>query len=200
MKKCSKCGELKDFNMFYKSKASKDGRRPDCKACHEELRHEREKENPIMERCKRIGWSIITRTVTDIDKATNNCYKENNVTSKIGETGTEIGKYLYDNHYDEIKNFIDKGITPSVDRIDSTGDYEEGNIRIVSVRDNYLDGVKQAVKKTSKPLKAVDDDGNETIYKSVSEASRNIGIKRDTIIRNRDNGTRSRAGYMFYNI
>ena len=160
----------------------------------------REKENPVKNRCNRMAKGIIKRTVTEVDVASNKCYKDNNVTSKIGDTGVEIGQYLYDNHYDEIKSFIDKGITPSVDRIDSTGDYEEGNIRIVSFRENYLDGVKQAVKKTSKPLKAVDNDGNEKIYKSVSEASRDIGVKRDTIIRNRDNGTRSRAGYMFYSI
>ena len=33
MTTCSKCGELKPIHLFYKHKASKDGHRPDCKAC-----------------------------------------------------------------------------------------------------------------------------------------------------------------------
>lgn len=200
MKNCSICKVSKDLSEFYKMKSSKDGHRPDCKTCHEEKRVKWEKDNPVKNRCNRIAEGIIKRTVTDVNVIANKCYKENSVISKIGDTGAEISQYLYENHYDEIKSLIDKGITPSVDRIDSTGDYEGGNIRIVSVRENYLDGVRQAVKKTSKPLRAVDKDGNERVYKSVSEASRDIGVKRDTIIRNRDNGTMSRAGYMFYNI
>lgn len=32
-KRCSKCGEEKALDEFYRHKASKDGRRPDCKTC-----------------------------------------------------------------------------------------------------------------------------------------------------------------------
>lgn len=38
MKRCSKCGELKDLEAFYRARANPDGRRPDCKACFDARR------------------------------------------------------------------------------------------------------------------------------------------------------------------
>ena len=32
-KRCSKCGEVKPLNEYYKEKGCRDGHRPDCKAC-----------------------------------------------------------------------------------------------------------------------------------------------------------------------
>lgn len=46
MKKCSKCGHLKPFEMFYKMEGMKDGYRNDCKACNLAAKHERYRRNP----------------------------------------------------------------------------------------------------------------------------------------------------------
>ncbi len=45
-KKCSKCGELKSINDFYKDEARKDGHFSGCKKCEAEYRKERYKNNP----------------------------------------------------------------------------------------------------------------------------------------------------------
>jgi len=36
-KRCTKCGEVKPYEMFYRQRARKDGHRPDCKACRQVL-------------------------------------------------------------------------------------------------------------------------------------------------------------------
>ena len=174
-----------------------DGLRPSCKDCDRDWKVNYAKSNPVMDRCKRMGQGIIQRTVTEVNSPSNNTYKENNVKSEIGDTGVEIAEYLYSNFYDDILNLIKEGEKPSVDRIDSTKDYEEGNIRIISFRENSLDGIRNAVKKTSKETKVIYPNGDIRMFKSVSEASRELGIKRDTIIRNRDNDTETRNGYRF---
>lgn len=174
-----------------------DGIRPSCKDCDKKAREKYVKENPVMDRCKKMGQGIIKRTVTQVNMPSNNTYKENNIKSKIGGNSPEIAEYLYDNFYDDILNIIELGEKPTVDRVDSTKDYEEGNIRIVSFRENSLGGLKNAVKKTSKETKVIYPNGRVKTFKSVSEASRELGIKRDTIIRNRDNDTETRNGYRF---
>ena len=178
-------------------KDSWDGIRPSCKDCDKKAKEEYAKNNPVIDRCKKMGHGIIQRTVTQVNNPSNNTYKENNIKSKIGNTGVEIAEYLYSNFYDDILNLIKEGEKPTVDRIDSTKDYEEDNIRIVSFRENYLDGIKNAVKKTSKETKVIYPNGSVKMFKSVSEASRELGIKRDTIIRNRDNDTETINGYRF---
>lgn len=197
MKKCSKCGKEKNINEFYKMNTSKDGHRPDCKNCRRNWEKSFKKNNPVRHRCSAIGQGIISRTVTDVNESSNKCYKDNGVVSKIGNTGKEISDYLFANYYDEILRLIEKGDTPSLNRIDSSKNYEEGNIEIVTLRENYLDGVSNAVKKTSKAVKVIYKDDSEKIFKSVSEASRALKIKRDTIIRNRDNKTKDRKGRLF---
>ena len=197
MKVCSRCKEVKKKEQFFKMSDSWDGLRPSCKDCDRVWKVNYAKNNPVMDRCKRMGRGIIQRTVSDVDSPTNRTYKENNVKSKIGDTGVEIAEYLYSNFYDDILNLIKEGEKPSVDRIDSTKDYEEGNIRIISFRENSLDGIRNAVKKTSRETKVIYPNGDIRMFKSVSEASRELGIKRDTIIRNRDNGTETRNGFRF---
>lgn len=200
MKTCSKCGVEKSEDRFYRLSTSKDGRRPDCKDCSKKTKAEYENMHPVMSKCKQLGHAIITRTKTKVDHPSNKCYKENKVVSEIGDTGIEIAKYLYTNFYEEIETLINDGKTPSVDRIDSTKNYAKDNIRIVDFRENYLDGVANAVKKTSKQVKVCYPTGEEEIFDSVSVASRKLGIKRDTIIRNRDNRTTSRKGYTFHDV
>src|SRR5690349_21030626 len=46
MKPCSKCGELKSLAEFYRAAGTRDGHRPDCKACNLAAKHERYVANP----------------------------------------------------------------------------------------------------------------------------------------------------------
>jgi hypothetical protein len=46
MKKCSKCGELKDFSRFYRRKDSPSGLRNQCKNCHRDYIKKWKKEGP----------------------------------------------------------------------------------------------------------------------------------------------------------
>lgn len=197
MKNCSKCNIGKSLGEFHRLASSKDGRRPDCKACAKAAKEKYKKENPILYRCEQLGHGVISRTKTGVDRPSNNCYKENNIVSEIGNTGSEIAEYLYANFCEEIKCIIDEGGLPSLDRIDSKESYKEGNIRIVPFEDNYLDGVRNAVKKTSKRTRVTYPSGDTKLFKSVSEASRELKIKRDTIIRNRDNKTTTKKGLKF---
>ena len=196
-KQCSKCKVEKPLDEFYGMSSIKDGKRPSCKACDKKVKRTYATKHPVMERCKRMGRSIISRTVTDINNPKNKTYKENNIKSHIGNSGIEIAEYLYANFYDEIERMIEMGETPTVDRIDSARGYEKDNIQILSFKDNSLDGLSNAVKKTSKAIKVRFPDGSHRIFKSVSEASRELKLKRETIIRNRDNGTPTRFGLLF---
>ena len=200
MKECSKCHEIKSMDDFYRLNSKKDGRRPDCKDCNKKTKRKRKEANPIMHRCEKLGYGVIQRTVTEVDKVANRCYKENGIVSEIGSTGIEIAHYLYDNFYVEIKSLIDEGKLPSLDRIDSKENYKEGNIQIVDFKENYLDGLANAVKKTSKKVRVVSPDKTEKVYESVSEAARVLGKKRDTIINNRDKGTTTKDGYQFFDM
>lgn len=197
LKKCSKCEEVKSLDFFHKLKSSKDGHRPDCKDCCKKVKEKFARENPVRDKCNKLGNSIIGRTVTEIDKPNNKCYKDNNIVSEIGKTGKEISDYLYNNHYDEIEYLISIGKTPSVDRIDSSKNYSPSNIRIIDAYDNVVDGCMKAIEVTSKPIKAICLDGREIIFSSVSEASRELKIKRDTINRHIGKDTICKKIYKF---
>lgn len=199
-KTCTKCGATKPVDDFYRMSSKKDGRRPSCIECDRNAKRDYTKNHPVMDRCKKMGWYIVARTVTDIDNPRNKSYKEKGIKSHIGNTGTEIARYLYENFYDDIKKIAEDGEIPSVDRIDSLKGYEEGNIQIVSLKENSLDGIANAIKKTSKKVKVTFPDKTHKLFNSVSEASRELGLKRDTIIRNRDNGTKTRYGLKFENV
>lgn len=198
-KRCSKCNTHKSLTCFYKSSASSDGHRPECKDCHKLSKVEFAKRNPVKHKCNLMAGGILKRTVYDIDKSKNKSYKENNIKSEIGNTYTEISDYLFDNFYDEIKLLLDKGKNPSVDRIESSKNYSPDNIRIIELHDNVMMGVQNAIKKTSKPVKAIKD-GEITVYDSISHASRELNLKRDTILAHLDKGTICKKGYRFESI
>jgi hypothetical protein len=199
MKKCSKCGEVKDLASFHKLTSSKDGYRSDCKACCKKQREVFKIKNPVRDRTNKMATGILQRTIHDIDKDKNRCYKEHNVKSEIGTTYSEISNYLFDYFYNDIKILIDNGKIPSVDRIDSTGNYSPDNIRIIELMDNVMIGVENAIKKTSKQIKSIKD-YDVTVYDSISQASKELKIKRDTIYAHLDKGTLTRYGYKFESI
>jgi hypothetical protein len=199
MKKCSKCGEVKELASFHKLTSSKDGYRPDCKECCKKQRDERNNKDIVRYKADILGSGIMKRTKYDIDKPKNYCYKEHEVKCTIGNTPKEISNYLYENYYDQIKSLIDDGKTPSVDRINSNGNYDKDNIRIIDLSINSKLGVENAIKKTSKQIKSIKDN-QVVIHNSISQASKELKIKRDTIYAHLDKGTLTRYGYKFESI
>lgn len=197
-KVCSKCKKVKDLSDFYHMSTTKSGYRPDCKECCQNSKKEFRELNPVRDKCNRMGAGIIKRTVWEIDFPKNKTYKDKGIVSEIGSTSKEVSDFLYKTYFDEIGLYLSEGIEPSVDRIDPYGNYVESNIRIISLKDNIRLGLKNAVLKTSKSVRAVYPNGKENIFSSVSEASRELSKKRDTIISSRDRGVSTKDGYSFY--
>lgn len=56
-KACSKCGETKLLDDFYRNRASKDGRRPDCKDCHRAVTLVWERANAERRTKQRKEWA-----------------------------------------------------------------------------------------------------------------------------------------------
>lgn len=59
MKTCTKCGETKDFNEFYKLASSKDGHGYSCKECFGK-REKKLRKDPLMQLEKALRSSVIT--------------------------------------------------------------------------------------------------------------------------------------------
>lgn len=55
VKRCTKCGETKSLDMFYKGKMSKGGYRARCKACTMQSEAQREKHDLVEKRCTGCG-------------------------------------------------------------------------------------------------------------------------------------------------
>lgn len=194
---CSKCGEEKPLDLFYRHKKSKDGRRPDCKECSNKQKQSYKEQKPYEYYLVSMSNGILKRIKHDVHKPKNKAYKEKEIKNFIGETSEEIREYLHRNFEKEIKSLIDRGIIPSVDRINSNKHYEEGNIRIVPLEDNVKAGsLAGGMTKAKKVI--VTFPNNETkIYESVSECARQLNIDRRTVQRHIKNGTRTREGLTF---
>lgn len=193
MRKCSKCNEYKELLHYGKNRHSKDGLRPSCKACDKALRDEKKANDPIGHQISEMARGLLRR----VNKPTgrNKCYE--GVECRIGKTPIEVIQYLEVNFRRDIERLLAEGEIPSIDRIDSTGHYEHGNIRIITWYENSKMGAKNANYITSKEVIAYMPDGKELTFRSVSEASRELGVKRDTIINSAKKNKPSMKGILF---
>lgn len=187
-KLCTKCGAEKPLHDFYKSG---NGFRGKCKVCEKAEREARK--NTVYQKADNMASSIRKRLGNPTGN--NACYK--GVKCLLGDTHAEVREYILKHFAGDIASLLDKGETPSIDRIDPNGHYKHGNVRVISFTENSLLGARKGTLVTSKPVKAIAPDGTATVFTSVSEASRILNIKRDTIIKNRDNGTLTKRGYKF---
>lgn len=71
---------------------------------------------------------------------------------------------------------IERGEQPSIDRIDRLGNYEAGNLRIVTYRENVDARVPSRYK-----IKATTIDGDVATFNSISDAAKHTGSSRVTI-------------------
>lgn len=199
IKRCSKCGEAKGLVSFHKLKSSNDGHRPDCKDCCKKQREQKKFKDIVRYKTDIMGHSLFTRIKYNTDSPKNKSYKEKNIKIRIGETPKQVSDFLYDNYYDDIRILIDSGKTPSVDRIDSNKDYTPDNIRILEWNINVIEGAINASIMNSRKIKSIKDN-QIIVYGSISDASRELCMKRDTIYAHLDKGTSTRNGYKFESI
>ncbi len=140
---CSKCKQTKGRDKFYENKYKKNGLYSWCKECHvRETVRKRYRPNP-----KSIKGILLLRW-QGINNRHGETYRHVKVLiskKRFFEImdNDELKKLL---HEWEISGYNTKK-TPSVDRIDSKGHYEEGNIRWLTVSDNASLGAKGAPKK-----------------------------------------------------
>ena len=144
-----------------------------------------------------MATGIYKRTIYDVDYAKNRSYKNKNIKCLIGNTALEIAETLKCLFYEEIKLMIESGINPSVDRIDSFGNYEVGNLRIIPLEENVSLGSAVGTDVTRKPVTVMFPNGDIKNYSSISECARELSMRRGTIITHRDNRTKTRKGLSF---
>lgn len=83
-----------------------------------------------------------------------------------------------------IKEFYESNRTPSLDRIDSSGHYEIGNIRIIDRWQNSKDGSRAGCAATARPTVAIHKEkGLRIEAPSTADLARKLSIPRSWIVR-----------------
>ena len=192
MKTCIDCSVTKDLSAFSKHNI---GTRPECKTCEKARRDKRRAEDLFLATVNSMADGILKRTIHAIDSPKNRIYKERGIKSEIGSSRAVVRANLIKHFADDITRILRNGEKPSVDRIDNYGNYSVENIQIVTLSENL-----SRVDMTHKSVKVFAEiAGDVCEFKSISDAAKSIGVKRDTIYRHLNKGTRTKKGYAFYN-
>nr|BDD46333.1 hypothetical protein 2 [Micrococcaceae bacterium] len=178
VKKCSQCNEVKCIDNFtnYRDRKGELRKRSYCNDCRNNWRRERAKNFPIEHKIKQCAANLIRRLTVSSDKPANKSYKEKGIKSLIGSNTKEVYDYLYKHHYDDFKHLLDKGVVPSIDRIDSDKHYEPGNIRIISFEENSRLGREQSLKVCQKPIRITYEDGRIEEYAGAKDGAKKSSI------------------------
>ncbi|MED3649977.1 NUMOD1 domain-containing DNA-binding protein [Heyndrickxia sporothermodurans] len=150
-------------------------------------------QDPYLDTLNKLADNIIKRTISAIDRPKNRVYKERGIQCKIGNSRSEVREVLNKHYGEDIKRLMKKGLKPSVDRIDPFGHYELGNIQIIPLREN-LSRIKNP---RSVALKVTYPNGNTIVFDSISDASKYLNCKRDTIYHGIENPGINRKGLKF---
>lgn len=182
-KKCSLCKEVKESIHFHKKSDSKDGLHPYCKECSKIKVKERIERDPYTYRLNVMASTILKRLKYCHNEKYKHlkCYKDNNVKCFLGTTRQEIAETLHKYFEKDIKKLMSEGKTPSVDRINPTGNYELKNIRIIDYIENGKQGFINANNKRKKSIKVLYEDGKVEVFESIREAARKLNTTHSTI-------------------
>ena len=97
-------------------------------------------------------------------------------------------------NWTKIDQLYKSGKVPSIDRVDTLGDYTLSNLQILDLTDNIMKDAK------NKPIQVFDLKGNSFIYNSVNLASKHLKITAIGLIRVAQGKQRHthtfRAGYL----
>lgn len=135
---CSKCKVEKPFSEYHKRSANKNGLKGTCKECCSKGRRDwYRNQTQVEKQIRNIATNILHRTN---GTATKKYYFDKGIECRIGKNLTEIMDYLRENFAEDIQAMLDSGEQVSIDRIESKGHYEHGNLRIMEFGENALRG------------------------------------------------------------
>jgi len=125
MKKCKACNKKKSLDEFYRNHKMADGRLNTCKRCW--IDKDRSKEGHIQKM-----WNSMNSRVKN-----NPSYQE----FQISFTRKEFFGFVIGNEYEEmheawVNSGYERGLCPTVDRIDPYKGYSIENIQIITREDN----------------------------------------------------------------
>jgi len=173
MKKCTKCGELKPLDEFYKDNRKGDGLRYDCKVCNIKS----------VKKYHKTKNGLITLIY-------GNQIKHSTIKWNCSPTYSrkELKEWLYSQKlfhelYDDwVNSGYLKDLSPSCDRLDDYQGYSLCNIQLMTWKDNrrkghddILNGINNKQSKAVISLNPVT--GEQIEYYSMRQAERETGIK-----------------------
>lgn len=132
MKSCSKCGEWKLLTEFYKRKVCRDGLEGRCKACSQRRSKRWCRQNPVDYYCAMMAAQAKRRAAQKgIEFSLPPQYVKSIVTKNCPVLGTPF-------HWEYGHGLGYNASSPSLDRIDNSRGYVEGNVAIISRRANSI--------------------------------------------------------------
>ena len=134
-KMCPKCGHVKGRSEFCSNRANKDGLHVYCRPCHSENVAAAKRRNPSSEkrRMRRYyetprGRAVVLRTAAKRRKG-DGLFSVDWLESKIRAGRCEVTGIEFDLSRPESGS--QNPLAPSIDRIDSSLGYTEGNVQVV---------------------------------------------------------------------
>lgn len=133
-KKCSKCGDIKTINDFFKRKSNRDGLEGICKKCQEKQNTKWEQQNPIKMQTMYMTCAARNRAKNKgLEFNININYVRSLVVSRCPVFDVPLEWSCCRGRKSEpLPN------SPSLDRIDNSKGYIEGNVWIISHRANCV--------------------------------------------------------------
>jgi hypothetical protein len=194
MKKCTKCGEVKELSEFNRDKYRLDGRTPDCRICRRRIQAE----------YYHTKDGLVTRIYSD-ERAISKKRKD----PPPSYTKEQLKKWLFSQPLFHLifKQWKDSGFyryaVPSVDRINDMLPYSMSNIQLMRWKENEDKGnIDVRNGKNTKGLVAVVgihiETGITEEFYSVSEAHRKTGAVYTNIKKSMLDKTRMSGGYVWY--
>lgn len=171
---CSRCKTEKPFSEYHKRSANKSGLNGMCKECDNKRKRELYRnQDPVERQIMILAKGILSRTSGRIAKKQ---YYDRGIECKIGKNITEVMDYLRENFSEDITSMLDREEQVTVDRIDSAGHYEAGNVRIMEFGENSLGGGRTSQKLLGHTVIIRDlETGETTKAPSIKTAAKIIG-------------------------
>lgn len=175
---CSRCRVEKPFSEYHKNPRYRGGVNVVCRECDNRRRRNwYRNQEPVEKTIRILATGILKRT-----NSKEGYYYNKGIENRLGENRAEVMDYLRNHFADDIQAMLDRGEQVTVDRINSAGHYEEGNIRIMEFMENSLRGSMTSRKLASYALIIEDlETGNIAKVPSEREAARAIECSRSAI-------------------